>query len=143
MKKLLPLLLILFAIMGTYLYNTAPIDLEWKAYSKQAVQEPLLNNQFVIANFSSSYCHACKINEDTVYSTNEFKKFVIKNDIVILYADYFVGENAILLKKHGTDEIPLFVIYSPDGRTLVFDGEITMDNIEQLFDRAKNYRGIQ
>ena len=80
----------------------------------------------------------CKINEEVILNTDEFKNLVKKHNIKLLLADWTSGDEGITLwlKEHGHAGVPAYFIISPK-QTLYDLGEtITLKEIEETIQKT-------
>jgi len=95
-------------------------------------------DQISFIDFSASWCLTCKINEEVILNTDEFKNLVKKHNIKLLLADWTSGDEGITLwlKEHGHAGVPAYFIISPK-QTLYDLGEtITLKEIEETIQKT-------
>ena len=97
-------------------------------------------DQISFIDFSASWCLTCKINEEVILNTNEFKNLVKKHNLKLLLADWTSGDENITLwlKEHGYVGVPAYFIVSKNKKFYDLGETITISEIEENITKALN-----
>lgn len=138
-KKYLQILFFAIPIITALSYLSLPHtkssaeSSSWESWSLEKMVEHKKAKDLVFIDFTAKWCLTCKINEQLILNTDEFKKLIKEKDIKLLLGDWtnrdpIIGE---WLKAQGIVGVPAYFIQKKDG-TLVNLGEtITVNEIEE------------
>jgi thiol:disulfide interchange protein DsbD len=72
----------------------------------------------VLVDFSASWCVTCLVNERVALSNDEVVARLKQDHVVTLKGDWTNPDPVITaaLHAHGRDGVPLYLLYSADGR---------------------------
>ena len=93
--------------------EAAPVD-----WSPQKVSELQAQHKPILVNFSASWCITCQVNDKAVLSTDDIKKAFAKTGTVYMIADStnYNADIQTAMAGFGRSGLPLYVVYSADGR---------------------------
>ncbi len=96
-----------------------------EAYSAEKLQHYLAEGKVVLLDGTAEWCLTCKINE-RVLTASSVREAMLKHNVVILQADFTRGDEKVgaLIRSFGRPGVPLYVVYSPHGKTPVLLPEI-------------------
>jgi thiol-disulfide isomerase/thioredoxin len=113
------------AMMGAA--NTAPATTtgaEWLTDYSKAINLAADQNKLILADFTGSdWCHWCKVLDEEVFSTNEFKNWAAKN-VILLEVDFpnnkkqsdaLKKQNKDLAKKYNIGGYPTILFLNAAG----------------------------
>jgi thiol:disulfide interchange protein len=89
------------------------------AWSEEAVAELRSAGKPVFVDVTADWCITCKANETAVLLTDDMIQAFADHDVVYMVADWTNEDARIagLLKKHGRNGIPLYLMYAADTAT--------------------------
>jgi thiol:disulfide interchange protein len=89
------------------------------AWSEEAVAELRSAGKPVFVDVTADWCITCMANETAVLLTDDMIQAFADHDVVYMVADWTNEDARIagLLKKHGRNGIPLYLMYSADTST--------------------------
>ena len=89
------------------------------AWSEEAVAELRSAGKPVFVDVTADWCITCMANETAVLLTDDMIQAFAYHDVVYMVADWTNEDARIagLLKKHGRNGIPLYLMYSADTST--------------------------
>jgi thiol:disulfide interchange protein DsbD len=98
-----------------------------EAWSPQAVQASLKDGVPVFVDFTARWCVTCQANKVAVLKTKEFQDALKKNGVRFMVADWtnYDPEITKTLEALGRSGVPLYVLYSPDGKTEILPELLT------------------
>ena len=134
----LSLLLSVVAIGGARaLSEKGPID--WVYYLPDRFEQSLEDGNVVVLEFTAEWCLNCKALEAAVLAQPEVVNAVSQPGVVPMKVD-ITGNNEVgnaMLHHVGRHQIPLLVIFAPDG-TEVFKGDFyTVEQVVEAIEAAK------
>lgn len=97
------------------------------AWSPQAVENALKEGKPVFVDFTASWCVTCQANKIAVLDREDIRKAFHQHDVVFLVADW-TNQNPDItraLESFGRSGVPLYILYSPDGKTTVLPELLT------------------
>jgi thiol:disulfide interchange protein/DsbC/DsbD-like thiol-disulfide interchange protein len=89
--------------------------IEWKQFSLAGLQEDLKGSRPVFLDFTAEWCLTCKVNEKTVFNSQEVVGKFHAMNVLPVRADWTNRNPDItrLLAKFGRSGVPLYVIFRP------------------------------
>lgn len=105
---------------------------QWKAWSRQAVQEALAQNRPVFVDFTAAWCITCQANKVTALRTENTTNLFRRKNVVTLVADWTHRDENItkVLSSFNRSGVPLYLLYLPSGRVKVLPELLTEDIIK-------------
>lgn len=100
------------------------------AWSPQAVENALEAGKPVFVDFTASWCVTCQANKIAVLDREDIREAFKQHGVVFLVADW-TNQNPDItqaLESFGRSGVPLYILYSPDGKTTVLP-ELLIKNI--------------
>ncbi len=90
----------------------------WETFSEERLAEALAQGKPVFVDFTADWCLSCKVNERVAFSSKEVQAKFKELGIVALKADWTLRDDKIarVLAGYGRNSIPLYVVYSADGK---------------------------
>jgi thiol:disulfide interchange protein DsbD len=123
--------------MAVGLTDHGPI--KWVWYTPETLQKAFDEDKIVVMEFTAEWCLNCKALEETVLSTDTVADAMAAPDVEPIKVD-LTGNNTLgneMLHKVGRHQIPLLVVFSPDG-SQVFIGDFYTS--EQVLDAIQEAR---
>ena len=101
----------------------------WHPYNTEKLHNALENKQPVFINFTARWCLTCLLNQKSTFSTEKFTKFVQKNDVLLMVADWTNKDKEIFeaLERYQRSSVPLYVYYKPNGEYVILPQILTPD----------------
>ena len=71
----------------------------------------------VLVNMTADWCITCKVNEKSVFATEDFEKLLEETGTVYLVGDWTNTDPAItaFLEEYKSPGVPLYVLFPADG----------------------------
>lgn len=107
------------------------------AWSPQAVENALKAGKPVFVDFTASWCVTCQANKIAVLDREDIRKAFKQHGIVFLVADW-TNQNPDItqaLESFGRSGVPLYILYSPDGKTTVLPELLTKNIVIEALDK--------
>ena len=107
------------------------------AWSPQAVENALKAGKPVFVDFTASWCVTCQANKIAVLDREDIRKAFKQHGVVFLVADW-TNQNPDItqaLESFGRSGVPLYILYSPDGKTTVLPELLTNNIVIGAFDK--------
>lgn len=107
------------------------------AWSPQAVENALKAGKPVFVDFTASWCVTCQANKIAVLDREDIRKAFKQHDVVFLVADW-TNQNPDItqaLESFGRSGVPLYILYSPDGKTTVLPELLTKNIVIEALDK--------
>jgi thiol:disulfide interchange protein DsbD len=91
---------------------------EWDRWSPGALDKALASGKPVLVDFTAAWCLTCKVNEAVALGTDDVRKALRDQKVVLLKADWTNPDREIerALAGFGRNGVPLYVLY-PGGRS--------------------------
>jgi thiol:disulfide interchange protein/DsbC/DsbD-like thiol-disulfide interchange protein len=89
------------------------------AFSSDALQNLLIQDQAVFVYFTADWCVTCKLNERVALSQSEVQEAFVENNVTLMVGDW-TNQNPDItktLQSYGRIGVPLY-LYFPEGRRL-------------------------
>lgn len=88
----------------------------WIPYSKNIVDELRAQHRSVYIDFTAAWCITCQVNKRVVFSSDEVKKILEKNNVALVRADWTSADPVVTegLHSFGREGVPLNVFYPID-----------------------------
>jgi len=108
--------LALLPMLGTAPPAAAALS-QGEAWSAPRLAELRAEGRPVFVNLTAAWCISCKVNERVAIHTAGVQQAFAAAGIVQLTGDWTRGDAAItaLLREHGRDGVPLYLLYPPGG----------------------------
>ena len=108
--------LALLPMLGTAPPAAAALS-QGEAWSAPRLAELRAEGRPVFVNLTAAWCISCKVNERVAIHTEGVQQAFSAAGIVQLTGDWTRGDAAItaLLREHGRDGVPLYLLYPPGG----------------------------
>ena len=121
------------AVMGTKLVAPAVVPQAaaqgalWQTWSPQAVQTALAQKRPVFVDFTAAWCVTCQANKIAILDTAAMRDAFERMNYVTLEGDWTNRDERIteILRQFNRSGVPLYLIYSPDGRIEVLPELLT------------------
>lgn len=107
------------------------------AWSPQAVENALKAGKPVFVDFTASWCVTCQANKIAVLDREDIRKAFKQHGVVFLVADW-TNQNPDItqaLESFGRSGVPLYILYSPDGKTTVLPELLTKNIVIGALDK--------
>ncbi|WP_304878923.1 protein-disulfide reductase DsbD [uncultured Parasutterella sp.] len=107
------------------------------AWSPQAVENALKAGKPVFVDFTASWCVTCQANKIAVLDREDIRKVFKQHGVVFLVADW-TNQNPDItqaLESFGRSGVPLYILYSPDGKTTVLPELLTKNIVIEALDK--------
>jgi thiol:disulfide interchange protein/DsbC/DsbD-like thiol-disulfide interchange protein len=93
---------------------SAQLGEPWTAARLEALRE---EGKPVFVNLTAAWCISCKVNERVALDTAAVRAAFTAGNVTVLTGDWTNGEPAItaLLRAHGRDGVPLYLLYPAGG----------------------------
>lgn len=107
------------------------------AWSPQAVENALEAGKPVFVDFTASWCVTCQANKIAVLDREDIRKAFKQHGVVFLVADW-TNQNPDItqaLESFGRSGVPLYILYSPDGKTTVLPELLTKNIVIGALDK--------
>lgn len=88
-----------------------------EAWSPARVEALRAEGRPVFVNLTAAWCITCKVNERVALDTAATQAAFAERNVAVLVGDWTRGDRAIteLLRAHGRDGVPLYLLYPPGG----------------------------
>lgn len=88
-----------------------------EAWSPARVAALRAEGRPVLVNLTAAWCITCKVNERVALDTEATRALLAARGVAVLVGDWTRGDPAItaLLREHGRDGVPLYLLYAPGG----------------------------
>jgi suppressor for copper-sensitivity B len=115
-------------------------ELAWEPWTEERMQSHLADGKPLLIDFTADWCTTCKFNEATALNRADTKKFVEKNNIIAMKAD-FTDESPEIkkwiahFKKSG---VPILVVFPPgeSREPIITDGIVTQGQVIEILEQA-------
>jgi thiol:disulfide interchange protein DsbD len=99
----------------------------WQPWSEQALASARQTGRPVLVDFSAAWCVTCLVNERVALNDAAVMKRLKEGRVVTLKGDWTNPDPAITAALHqfGRDGVPLYVLYTPSGKTEVLPQILT------------------
>lgn len=107
------------------------------AWSPQAVENALEAGKPVFVDFTASWCVTCQANKIAVLDREDIREAFKQHGVVFLVADW-TNQNPDItqaLESFGRSGVPLYILYSPDGKTTVLPELLTKNIVIGALDK--------
>ena len=110
---------------------------DWAPWSAERVAQALGNGQPVFIDFTANWCLICQVNKKVALRTQATRALFEAYGIVTLEADWTRHDSAITreLERFGRSGVPLYVLYAPDGETVVLPQNLTNKKIREAVEK--------
>lgn len=94
--------------------SSASVELEWRPYSEQALNEARAAGHPVFIDFTAAWCLSCQFNEKAVLRSSDVESALRIHNVVLLKADWTNSDPEITQKlaSLGRAGVPTYVLYS-------------------------------
>lgn len=123
--------------MAVTLTDKGPIDWIW--YSPAAFEDALDEDRVVVLEFTAEWCLNCKALEKAVLATEAVSTALASADVAPIKVD-LTGNNTEgneMLHAVGRHQIPLLVVFAPDGTEVFKEDFYTADQVIDAINRAR------
>ncbi|WP_304625800.1 protein-disulfide reductase DsbD [uncultured Parasutterella sp.] len=107
------------------------------AWSPQAVENALEAGKPVFVDFTASWCVTCQANKIAVLDREDIREAFKQHGVVFLVADW-TNQNPDItqaLESFGRSGVPLYILYSPEGKTTVLPELLTKNIVIEALDK--------
>ena len=113
---------------------------EWAEWSADRVEATLAKGQPVFVDFTASWCLICQVNKKIALRTEATSSLFEDYGVVPLQADWTRYDPAITqeLERFGRSGVPLYVLYTPDGKVEVLPQNLTNGKIREVIEKRLN-----
>jgi thiol:disulfide interchange protein DsbD len=116
--------------------------IKWIWYTPATFERALAEDKVVVMEFTAEWCLNCKALEEAVLATDDIATLLAEPDIEPIKID-LTGNNVegnAMLHAVGRHQIPLLVVFAPNGDE-VFKGDFyTVDQVKDAVDAARAVR---
>lgn len=100
-----------------------PAEMQWTAFTVAMRDEALKRQQPVFVDFTADWCVNCKLFEKTHINVHAIRKAFAETGIVAAKADLTRNDDGLwkVVNGLGRDGLPVYVIFTPDGKYDLFD----------------------
>lgn len=130
--------ILLFAAASSPLFKqpTAAVQAS-DAWSPQAVENALKSGKPVFVDFTASWCVTCQANKIAVLDREDIREAFKQHDVVFLVADWTNQNPEITqaLESFGRSGVPLYILYSADGKTTVLPELLTKNIVIEALEK--------
>jgi thiol:disulfide interchange protein DsbD len=111
---------------------------QWGAWSSERVDELLAEGRPVFVDFTATWCLICQVNKKVALRTDATESLFTKKGIVAMEADWTRYDSDITdaLEKFGRSGVPLYVLYTPDGKVTVLPQSLTNGIVREAVEKA-------
>jgi len=124
--------------MAVTLTDKGPIDWTW--YTPEVFEEAIENDKVVVLEFTAEWCLNCKALEKAVLATDEVAGILASPDVAPIKID-LTGNNTAgndMLHAVGRHQIPLLVVFSPDGTEVFKEDFYTAEQVVNAVNEARS-----
>jgi thiol:disulfide interchange protein DsbD len=116
-------------------------ELEWKAWSPEAVAKARAEGRPILVDFTADWCATCQVNMRTSINIKPVLQKLAQIDAVTLVADFSKEDETIgkELEKFGRSAVPLVLVYPKDPQKppiVLPDGYLTPKIVLDALDKA-------
>jgi len=116
-------------------------ELEWKAWSPEAVAKARAEGRPILVDFTADWCATCQVNMRTSINIKPVLQKLAQIDAVTLGADFSKEDETIgkELEKFGRSAVPLVLVYPKDPQKppiVLPDGYLTPKIVLDALDKA-------
>lgn len=88
-----------------------------EAWSEARVAALQAEGKGVLVNLTAAWCITCQVNERVALRTEAVRAALARGNVAYLKGDWTRGDPAIgaLLRRHGREGVPLYLLYPPGG----------------------------
>ena len=143
-KKIVPL--IIFILLGIYPLTKISGEeastskstksnayFDWKKWSPDLMTENQQKKIVSFVDFTADWCLTCKVNENLVIKTEDFKRFVQDNNIQMILGDWTHGDPVMTkwLQSHGMAGVPAYFLINHEGKLINLGETISINKIKE------------
>jgi thiol:disulfide interchange protein DsbD len=142
-SKLFYLMLLIIIISIVSLINSSKPNEPYSKWMTWREFQPQNINQFVFVDYTAAWCITCQINKGTVLSSVKFNRFLDKNEIKKIRADWTNSDPSITreLNKIDRNGVPTYVLYGPNDFYFIFPEILTEKNTINAIRKIINNNG--
>lgn len=130
--------ILLFAAASSPLFKQPDAAVQTAdAWSPQAIENALKAGKPVFVDFTASWCVTCQANKIAVLDREDIREAFKQHGVVFLVADW-TNQNPDItqaLESFGRSGVPLYILYSPDGKTTVLPELLTKNIVIEALDK--------
>lgn len=110
---------------------------EWQEFSPELLSEYRNSGTPVLVIFSAKWCTVCKLNEETVLTTDRASQLFERHGVQVLYGDYTNQDPVIgeWIQSYGRAGVPVYAYY-PEGSSYILLPEVL--SFQVLEDRLES-----
>lgn len=118
-------------VLPTVANGEVPDKMQWTPFTTALRDKALARNQPVFVDFTADWCVNCKLFEKTHINVHAIRKTFAETGILAAKADLTKNDQPLwdLVNTLGRDGLPVYVIFTPDGKYDLFD-EGPPENLE-------------
>jgi thiol:disulfide interchange protein DsbD len=126
------------AALGMAYDATRPSAIAWVYYTPDRLAEALASDRAVMLDFTADWCINCKVLERAVLESDAVVARLAREDVVAMKADLTSGSAPgwAKLDALGKRDIPLLVVFAPDGSQTLNTGLYTIGQVVAAIDEA-------
>lgn len=108
-------------------------------WSPAAVEQHLAQGRPVFVDFTASWCVTCQANKIAVLDRSEVRSAMQRKNVEFLIADWTNRNEEITraLESFGRSGVPLYVLYSPDGKVKILPELLTQTIVIEALDELE------
>ena len=106
---------------------------DWKKWSAELISENQNKKIVSFVDFTADWCLTCKVNENLVIKTEDFKEFIESNNIQMILGDWTHGDPDMTkwLQSHGMAGVPAYFLINHEGKLINLGETVSIDKIKE------------
>ncbi len=112
--------------------------ISWAAFDPAQIERALAAGRPVFLDFTADWCASCKTNDKLFVETEKVRESLARTRVLPMKVD-LTNEDDVKeawLKKTGRNDLPVYVVFLPDGTHDLLPVVITSETLTDAFERA-------